>query len=64
MMQLIMKLEAEIGEMAQALNVLEDAVEVHDEDGAKQVYSMILYHIAHKHNPSLVESLDKLMESL
>jgi predicted MPP superfamily phosphohydrolase len=56
--------EIEVGEIAQALNILEDAIEVHDEDGAKQVYSMILYHIAHKHNPRLVESLDKMMSEL
>lgn len=63
-MSLMKQLEAEIGEFAQALNVLEDAIEVHDEDGAKQVYSMILYHIAHKYNPKLIESLDKMMEKL
>lgn len=63
-MNIMKELEYEIGEMAQALNVLEDAIEVHDEDGAKQVYSMILYHIAHKYNPKLIESLDKMMEKL
>lgn len=63
-MNIMKELEYEIGEMAQALNVLEDAIEVHDEDGAKQVYSMILYHIAHKYNPKLIESLDKMMEGL
>lgn len=58
------QLQAEIGEMAQALNVLEDAIEIHDEKCATQVYSMILYHIAQKHNPTLIESLDKMMEKL
>lgn len=63
-MSLMKQLEAEIGEFAQALNILEEAIATKDKDGATAVYSMILYHLAQKHNPKLVESLDKLMEVL
>lgn len=63
-MTVMKQLEAEIGEMAQALNILEEAIATKNEAEAKQIYSMILYHIAHKYNPKLIESLDKMMEKL
>lgn len=52
------------GELSQMYELLLASIATEDKDGAVQVYSMILWHIAHKHNQSLVEALDKMMSEL
>lgn len=53
-----------VGELAQMLSLLDSAIATKDKDGAIQVYSMILWHIAHKHSPTLVDSLDESIRDL
>jgi len=55
-------METELGgELSQMHELLIAALAVDDKEGATQVYSMILWHIAHKHSPTLVEALDQLI---
>ena len=49
------------GELSQMYELLIEALALGDKDGARQVYSMILWHVAHKHSPTFIEALDQLM---
>ncbi len=51
------------GELSQLYELFLASVTAKDPD-AVQVYSMILWHIAHKHNASLVEALDQMLNDL
>lgn len=64
-MTIMAQMEKELGgELAQMYELLLASVANQDKDGATQVYSMILWHIAHKHNASLVEALDQMLNDL
>lgn len=52
------------GEFSQMQELLIGAIESGDKDGAVQVYAMMLYHLAFKHNPTLVTAWDNLMKDL
>lgn len=63
-MTIMAQMEKELGgELSQLYELFLASVTAKDPD-AVQVYSMILWHIAHKHNATLVEALDQMLNDL
>lgn len=56
--------DIEVGEIAQMMALLDIAKDTGDKDGAIQVYNLIIYHLARKHNETLVLSLDEMLKDL
>lgn len=52
------------GELSQLYELFIASVATEDKDGATQVYNLILYHLARKHNESLILSLDEMLKDL